>query len=126
MAPQSKRAQDKHEEALPLVERALATTTCALGETHEDTIHSQKMVKVVEDKVRGQESWSEVVWYTTSMQTPRVRSQAGKERSHMGDFVLFRIVLFRAAGGTYVMDTASKTMSAIPVGNLAPGSSALT
>lgn len=59
------------------------------------------------------------------MQTPRVRRHAGSERSHMGGFVfLFRIGLFRAAGGTYVMDTAPKIMSAIAVGNLALGSSA--
>lgn len=63
VAHHPKRAQDKHKEALPLMKRALAITTCALGETHEDTIKSQTMVKVLEDKVRGQESsWSEVVW----------------------------------------------------------------
>ncbi|CAN0599226.1 unnamed protein product, partial [Laminaria digitata] len=48
--------QGKHNEVLALLERALAIRTQTLGEGHEDTINTQKIVEVVRKQVRGQKS----------------------------------------------------------------------
>ncbi|CAN0465432.1 unnamed protein product [Laminaria digitata] len=54
--PHLKRPQGKHNEVLALLERALAIRTQTLGEAHEDTINTQKIVEVVRKQVRGQKS----------------------------------------------------------------------
>ena len=55
--PHLKCPQDKHKEALTLLERALAIRTHALGKSHEDTIISQNMVEMLGNQVRGQQGF---------------------------------------------------------------------